>query len=159
MDPRCSKGSVWLDGFCFSKCCTSWCWIVLKMQKYPSDAFRSHHKFMFGQKGRQSSYYSPFTFSGQVWISDIVTLTMFRPCLSSFPRAPFKSHPHFLDHLSFHPHRITVLYLFPTSPYLWKCGSTKVLTNSDVFIPLSFHQQVLNHLRFPSAVSLYLAAN
>lgn len=103
VDPRCFKGS-WVAG-----------WVLLfqvlhiVLLNFPENAeiskwyFRSHHKFRFGQKGRQNSCYSPFTSSGLVWIKDIVTLTMFRPRLSSFPPALLKSRSHFLHHLS-HSH-------------------------------------------------------
>lgn len=69
-----------------------------------------------------------------------ITLSFFTPSLTFS----------FFYTISLFPPWITLVYLFPASPYRWKCGSTKVLTRSGVFIPLFFHQEVFNHFSFPN---------
>lgn len=152
VDPRCSKGSVWLGGFCFPKCCTLWCWKWRNTQWC--------FQFMLGQKGRQSSCNSPFTFSGQVWMSDIVTLTVFRPCLSSFPPALLKSHSFFRPSLFFPPGLhwficfLLLLIFGNVAPQRFSRGLTCPS-------PCPFTRSFLTTSGFQThfAVSLYLAAN
>lgn len=91
--PRCFKGSVWV------LLCQVLHIVVLNCPEnaeIPKRKCRNTQEMLSGvttsgQNGRQSSCYSPFTFSGQVWISDIVTLPVVRPCLASFPPALLRS--------------------------------------------------------------------
>lgn len=156
--PRCFKDSVCIfqvPGFCFSRC-----WIVLKMQKYPSDALRSHHKFVLRQEGTQSSCYSPFASSGQVWMGDIVTLT------SSEPACPLFHQPCSNHTLIFRPSLLSpsALHWFICFLLLLIFGNVAPQRFSQGLMcssPCPFTRRFLTTSAFQThfAVSLYLAAN